>query len=51
MKDDIVAPLIQNISNNENDYDDDPFQQFIYTLRAPETRRQYPKLKSKNIIS
>ncbi|TVP41569.1 hypothetical protein [Candidatus Nitrosocosmicus arcticus] len=43
VKDDIVAPLIQNISNNENDYDDDPLQQFIYALRAPETRRQYPR--------
>lgn len=35
-------------SSDENhpfkyDYDDDPLQQFTYALKAPETKRQYPK--------
>ena len=37
-----------SISSGDNhhpkyDYDDDPLQQFTYALKAPETKRQYPK--------
>ena len=37
-----------SISSGENDHskydhDDDPLQQFTYALKAPETKRQYPK--------
>jgi hypothetical protein len=37
-----------SISSDKNvhsryDYDDDPLQQFVYALRAPETKRQYPR--------
>ncbi len=38
------SQVLQPYQTHEEDYDyDDPLQHFSYALRAPETKRQYPK--------